>query len=130
MLAFENMGGPYISSVGKAMEFISYIDSPWLQMYADMGNLHAIEADVANELVMAKKHLIGVHIKDTVPGVIRDIPFGKGSTPFEEVFAALAENNYSGFFVVEMWNIKGEDNKQIIRNAMKFIDQKMMVSVK
>jgi L-ribulose-5-phosphate 3-epimerase len=128
MLAFENMGGPYIDTLGKAMEYVNSINSPWLQIYGDIGNLHAIKADVAYELTMAGKHLIGLHVKDTVPGVIRDIPFGEGSTPFEESFTALEKSGFSGFYVMEMWYRKGEDNIKIIKDAKNFIENKMAMT--
>jgi L-ribulose-5-phosphate 3-epimerase UlaE len=47
--------------------------------------------------------LVAVHVKDTVPSVVRGVPFGKGIVPFGEVFQALAEIGFHGPLTVEMW---------------------------
>jgi len=125
ILAFETMGAPHISTIGKAMEYVSFINSPYLQVYADMGNLSAFQADVGYEIKIAKKHLVGMHIKDTKHEIFRDIPFGEGSTPFIEAFKALKKSNFKGFYVMEMWNIPGENNKEIISQAKRWVENKM-----
>lgn len=128
VLAFETMGAPYISTIGKAMEYVTYIDSPYLQVYADMGNLSAFHADVGYEITIAKKHLIGMHIKDTKSEIFRDIPFGEGTTPFKEAFTSLKKSNFKGFYVMEMWHIPGEDNGKIITDAKNWVEGKMKES--
>jgi L-ribulose-5-phosphate 3-epimerase UlaE len=39
MLALENVDGDDVASVNQAMIFVDALDSPWFQVYPDIGNL-------------------------------------------------------------------------------------------
>ena len=70
MLALENVDVPFVNSVEKAMRFVQVVNSPWFQIYPDMGNLAAAGYDPVSQLQLAKSHLVGVHVKDALPGVV------------------------------------------------------------
>lgn len=103
MLGLENVDNPYLESVEKGLRLVKELDSPWFQLYPDMANLAAAGYHPPEELLLAKGHLIGVHFKDGLPGVIRGVPFEKGIVPFAETFEALAQVGFCGPMGVEMW---------------------------
>jgi L-ribulose-5-phosphate 3-epimerase len=103
MLGLENVDNPYLESVEKGLRLIHEINSPWLQLYSDMANLAAAGYHPPDQLLLAKGHLVGVHVKDGLPGVIRGVPFEKGIVPFVETFQSLARIGFCGLLGVEMW---------------------------
>jgi L-ribulose-5-phosphate 3-epimerase len=104
MLALENTDLEFVDSVDRGLRLLETINSPWLQLYPDMGNLAAAGYDPAEQLRRAAGHLVAVHVKDTTPGVVRGVPFEEGIVPFEEVFQSLAETGFWGPMTVEMWS--------------------------
>lgn len=103
MLALENVDVEFINSVEKIMVLVQAVDSPWLNVYPDIGNLAAAGNDPVSQLRFAEGHLVAVHVKDAVPGVYRGVVFERGNVPFKEVFRVLAEIGFWGPMVVEMW---------------------------
>jgi L-ribulose-5-phosphate 3-epimerase len=104
MLGLENVDTELVDSVTKAMHYVQEIDSPWLQLVADMGNLAAAGYDPAAELRRGRGHLVGIHVKDTLLGVYRGVPFEQGIVPFDRAFDALSEIGFRGSLTVEMWS--------------------------
>lgn len=103
MLALENVDVETVNSIDKALRFVREVNSPWLNVYPDMGNLVAAGYDPVEQLKLAKEYLVGVHVKDALPGEVRGVMFEKGTVPFDDVFQTLAELDFSGPMVVEMW---------------------------
>ncbi len=103
MLALETMDVGGFCGMDDMLSLLKEIDSPYLKCYADIGNLAATGHDAARELRKGKGYIVGVHLKDTLPGICRDVPFGQGAVNFEEGLRALFETGYRGFFVAEMW---------------------------
>ena len=67
-LAIENMGVPFMDSICKVMNYVNQFNSPWLQVYADIGNSTAMGHDVVADIATARGHIAAMHIKDTTPG--------------------------------------------------------------
>jgi L-ribulose-5-phosphate 3-epimerase UlaE len=103
MLGLENLDTPFVDSLGKALTIINEINSPWLQLYPDIGNLTAAGHFAPEELALAKGKVLGIHVKDALPQVIRGVPFEKGIVPFQDSFRALADIGFWGMLGVEMW---------------------------
>jgi L-ribulose-5-phosphate 3-epimerase len=103
MLGLENMDTPFVASVRQAMRIVKTLDSPWLHLYPDMGNLAAAGYHPPDELALAKGHLLAIHVKDAQPSITRGIPFGEGIVPFVETFKTLARLNFCGPLGVELW---------------------------
>lgn len=125
MLGLETMDGENVTSVESAMQIISEVNSPWLQVYPDVGNLAANGLDVSEELRLGAGRIVGVHLKDTRPGEYRRVPFGEGIVPFSEVFQALNETGYQGGYLVEMWNDGALDAFDTIINARVWLEAQM-----
>jgi L-ribulose-5-phosphate 3-epimerase UlaE len=103
MLGLENLDTPFVDSIAKGLAVTGTINSPWLHLYPDIGNLAAAGYYPPDEVALAKGQLLGLHVKDALPRVIRGVPFGKGIVPFEEAFHALALSGFWGIIGVEMW---------------------------
>ena len=88
VLGFETMETPFMDTVEKAMEYVNKIDNAYLGIYPDIGNLKNASllygTSVNEDLKKGKGHLFAAHLKETVPGKYREIPFGTGHTEFRE----------------------------------------------
>jgi predicted hexulose-6-phosphate isomerase len=106
-LAFETMETPFMDTVAKAVRWVERTASPWLQMYPDVGNLTnaAVKygGDVIADMRAGAGHIASCHLKETTPGVYREVPFGAGHVDFP----AVAQAAYSlgvRMFVAEFWH--------------------------
>ena len=125
MLALENVDGHDVASVTQAMVFVNAFNSPWFQIYPDIGNLSEHGLDVCAELELARGHLVGVHVKDTRPGEPRRVPFGAGTVPFVAAFQKLAEMNFIGPILLEMWNYDSPDSLRIVQESRQWVMARM-----
>jgi len=125
MLGLENLDTPFVENASQGLAIIDAINSPWLQLYLDMGNLAAAGYSPPDELRLAKGKLLGIHVKDAAPKVIRGIPFGEGIVPFRETFKALAEIGFWGMLGVEMWGYMHPDVDPIesAASARRYVDR-------
>lgn len=106
VLGFETMETEFMNTVEKAMHYVSRVNSPYLQVYPDIGNItnaaKRYGRDVLNDLRTGEGHLVAMHLKETVPGVFREVPFGTGHVDFESAIQAawaLGVRRY----VAEFW---------------------------
>lgn len=125
MLALENVDCPFIDSIEKAMRFVRSVDSPWFQLYPDIGNLTAVGKDVQSELRAGGRHIVGVHVKDTRAQEFRRVPLGEGCVNFEAAFRTLKELDFRGPLTVEMWNDAAADPAAVIAEARRWLGAKL-----
>ena len=104
MLAVENIDTPDVASISECLTLRDELDSPWFQIYPDVGNFAVHRLDVLAELALVSGSAVGLHLKDARPGEPRRVPFGQGAVPFDLVFAALGRSAYEGPLTLEMWN--------------------------
>lgn len=126
MLGFETMETPFMDTVAKAMHYVQEIPSPYLGVYPDVGNLTNAallyahdKSDVARDMEQGLGHVVAVHLKETVPGKYREIPFGTGHVNF----AAVTKKAYHmgvRRYVAELWDTGG-DWQQAIAHASTFL---------
>lgn len=129
MLALENTEH-FVTSITQAMGYVRQLNSPWFQLYADVGNLYALGFDATAELEAGSGHIAGVHIKDVLPGEFRHIPFGKGMVPFERVFRKLWESGFHGPIMLEMWANAGDNALQAASDARQWVWARMEQSLR
>jgi len=110
MLALENVDCEFADSLDKVMVYVKDINSPWLQIYPDIGNLVAMNQKVEKQLATYANHIVAVHVKDTKQGIVRNVNFGEGIVDFISVFNILKSISYNGPLLLEMW----DDKKKII----------------
>ena len=126
MLGFETMETPFMDTVGKAMHYVNIVNSPYLGVYPDVGNITnsslLYKTDVLDDLKSGKGHIFAVHLKETVPGKYREIPYGTGHVDFEKVIKTSWDLGVRRF-VTEFWYVKGvtEDWKAELDKANSFI---------
>jgi len=115
ILAFETMETPFMDTVEKAMYYVTEINSPYLQIYPDLGNLtNAAKLyghSVCEDMQVGNGHIVALHLKETLPGKYRDIPYGTGHTNFAEGIE-IAHRLGVRRFVGEFWD-NGEYEAQI-----------------
>lgn len=106
LLGFETMETEFMNTVEKAMKYVALVDSPYLQIYPDIGNLTnaavMYQQDIYDDMALGKGHLIAMHLKETVPGKFREIPFGEGHVDFEKAVKKAWELNVRRY-VTEFW---------------------------
>ncbi len=107
IIAFETMETPFMNTVEKAMAYVTEINSPYLQIYPDIGNItNAAEADGHDlwmDLRSGRGHIVAMHLKETLPGVFRNMMYGEGHVDFRK---AIDEAWHLGVrrYVTEFWD--------------------------
>ena len=128
MLGFETMETPFMDNVKKAMEYVKLVDSPYLGVYPDSGNITnaalLYNDDVTEDLKRGKGHIVAVHLKETVPGKYREIPFGTGHVDFENVIKTSWELGVRRY-VAEFWYLDGQDYKAELKKASQFMRSRL-----
>lgn len=120
LLGFETMDTEFLNTVEKGMKYVDIVDSPYLNMYPDIGNLKnaaiMYNKDVNEDIKKGKNKIIAAHLKETIPGHDRGIPFGEGHTEFLKNIVLL-KNMGVRYFNGEFW-CEGDDwiNKGIESN--------------
>jgi len=148
ILAFETMETPFMDTVEKAMIYVSEINSPYLQVYPDLGNLtnaalaygrynaealvagkgrdtpgrakaatsrntsdSAVSLNVSADMEAGRGHIAAMHLKETKPGIYRDVPYGTGHVGFLSGIKAAWRQGVRRF-VGEFWD-NGDYKAQI-----------------
>lgn len=106
LLGFETMETPFMDTVEKAMHYVHAIHSPYLGVYPDLGNLTNAEKQygtpVCADLQTGSGHLLALHLKETIPGVYREVPFGTGHVDFAAGIQKVWDLGVRRF-VTELW---------------------------
>ncbi|MBN2604629.1 MAG: L-ribulose-5-phosphate 3-epimerase [Bacilli bacterium] len=103
MLSIEIMDTPFIGTIIKGLQFVKEINSPFLTLYPDLGNLSRWSDNPSKELELGFDYISAIHLKDTNPGIFKCVPFGAGTVDFPTLFGTLQELNYQKNFLIEMW---------------------------
>ncbi len=125
MLALETMENDLMDSITKAKAFVDSIQSPWLKIYPDLGNLYATGQDIESEFRLGMQDIVSIHLKDTLPGIVREIPFGSGNVDFVSFFRLMEQEHYSGLYVAEMWTDETQESIRAAKDARKFLADKL-----
>lgn len=120
VIGLETMENSFMNTVWKAMYYVRQIDSMYLNIYPDVGNMkNAAVADGHSEvldLLAGKGHIAAVHLKETKPGVFREIPYGEGHVNFREMIEAAWSIGIRKY-VTEFWYKGSECWKEDLANA-------------
>ncbi len=125
MLGIENVDGTDVTSISAAVDVLMEVDSVYLQLYPDIGNLAEQGLDVVAELAAGRGRMLALHVKDTRPGEPRKVPMGEGTVPWERAFAELARQDWSGRIMVEMWNELEADPVGLSTQARAFVEERL-----
>lgn len=134
LLGFETMETPFMDTTAKAMKYVLQINSPYLGVYPDIGNLKnaavVYGTDVVDDLQTGKGHIYAAHLKETRPGVYRNMAFGSGGhTEYNRCIEELW-NQGVRMFTGEFWYLGNETYEKDIRDAACFLRGKIDSFVK
>jgi predicted hexulose-6-phosphate isomerase len=128
LLGFETMETPFMDTVEKAMAHVARVNSPYLGVYPDVGNLtnaaRLYGTDVLADLRTGAGHILAAHLKETEPGRYRDMDFGTGHTDYAPAVALLYAQGVR-MFTGEFWYLGQEDWRGMVRNAAAFLREKI-----
>ena len=106
LMGFETMETDFMNTVWKSMYYVDAVGSPYLGVYPDSGNLTnaavASGGSVTDDLYAGRGHIVALHLKETVPGVFREVPFLTGHVDFPAVIAKAWQLGIRRY-VTEMW---------------------------
>lgn len=124
ILAFETMETEFINTVGKANQWIVQMDSPYLQIYPDIGNItnaaKVYGTNVLEDLRSGAGHICALHLKETVPNVFREVPYGTGHVDFPNAIATAYELGVR-LFVGEFWHLGEENWPEVLKDNNLFL---------
>ena len=117
LVGFETMENNFMNTTGKAVQYVNMVDSAYLKIYPDAGNITnaAVENqhDVCEDLSLGKGKLIALHLKETKPGIFREVPFLTGHVQFEKIINTAWDLGVRRY-VTELWDVGKENWKEDI----------------
>lgn len=124
LMGFETMETAFMDTVEKAMEYVRVVNHPHLNVFPDIGNLTNASklygTSVVEDLKKGSGHIIAAHLKETIPGHYREIPFGTGHTEYREDLQELKSQGVR-MFTGEFWYTGQDDWKDICKAANDFL---------
>lgn len=124
VLGFETMETEFINTVEKAVGWVQAMHSPYLQVYPDIGNLTNASlqygTDVLDDLAKGAGHIAAVHLKETVPGIYREVPYGTGHVNFLKDTTKSFELGVR-MFVGEFWYTGQENWREVLKQNNAFL---------
>ena len=112
LMGFETMETEFMNTVWKSMYYVDAVGSPYLGVYPDSGNLTnaalSSGGSVLDDLWSGRGHIVALHLKETVPGVFREVPFLTGHVDFKAVIAKAWSMGIRRY-VTEMWYVGNDD---------------------
>lgn len=127
-MGIENVDGTDVTSIRKAMEFVNAVDSPYLQVYPDLGNIAEQGLDPAVELAAGQGHMVAMHAKDVRRGEPRRVGMGDGIVDWDLSFQLLRRQRWSGRLMIEMWNDDAPDSLDQCAAARTFIEDRAVAA--
>lgn len=128
ILGFETMETPFMDTVTKAMDYVQKINSPYLGVYPDCGNLNNASilygSDLYEDMEVGAGHIFALHLKETKPGIYRNMLFGQGEVDFDRVIEK-AKNLGINRFVTEFWYLGNENYLEDVKFQNSFIREKL-----
>lgn len=127
VMGFETMETEFMNTVEKSMKYVTLINSPYLGVYPDTGNIKnasvTYQTDVLSDMECGRGHLVAVHLKETVPGKFREIPYGTGHVDFQAMIKKAWELGVRRY-VTEFWftgNDQWEEDLHFANHMMREI---------
>lgn len=123
LMGFETMETDFMNTVQKAMYYVNRVNSSYLGVYPDLGNItnaaKIVQKDVVEDILCGLGHFVAMHLKETKPGVFREVPFRSGHVDFITGIQAAWKVGIRRF-VTECWYVGNERWKEELKetNAM------------
>ncbi|HAM62222.1 MAG: L-ribulose-5-phosphate 4-epimerase [Firmicutes bacterium GWF2_51_9] len=124
LLGFETMETPFMDTVSKAMAVVRAVDSPYLNVYPDLGNCtnaaKLYRTELVDDLHSGQGRIVAVHIKETVVGKYREIPFGKGHVDFKNALKTCMDLGVR-MYVAEFWYDSTTEANDVLKSNHDFL---------
>lgn len=124
MLGFETMETPFMNTVEKSMKYVSAMQSPYLGVYPDIGNIKnaslLYDTKVSDDIEIGRGHIVAAHFKETLPGIYRELTLGSGHSEFKENASQFYRLGVR-LFVGEFWCVGQENWKEICTTSCAFL---------
>lgn len=128
LLGFETMETPFMDTVEKSLFYVNKIQSPYLGIYPDIGNLKNASllygVSVHDDLMKGASHIVAAHLKETIPNHYREIAFGTGHSEYIDNIQVL-KNIGVRTFVGEFWFTKNSDWQKVCEDGASFLRSKL-----
>ncbi len=115
VMGFETMETDFMNTVEKSMHYVNKNQSPYLHVYPDCGNITNAAVsqggNVLDDMDTGRGHMVAMHLKETKPGIFRDMLFGEGDVDFESIISKAWEHGIRRY-VTEFWYLGTEDWKK------------------
>lgn len=121
---FETMEIPFMNTISKARVVCEKINSPYCLIYPDLGNITNAaltdNKDVLEDIKSGLGYMVAAHLKETKPGIFREVEFGEGHVDFENGISALWANGVR-FYGVEFWYSDKTDYRERLLHNRNFV---------
>lgn len=126
IIGLENAEMEMADSITKVKRFIDKINSPFLKIYADIGNsTNAYDGKINNileDIKTGNNDIVAVHLKDNRPNEFRHVLFGEGRVDFDaclEVLKGYSVDTYvAELFESQNWEENLTYTKQFLENKL------------
>lgn len=132
VLAFETMDTQFAGTISKCLNFVNQLNSPYIFIYPDIGNLSQFSNDIRSELELGKNKIVAFHFKDTLQDKFKLVPFGVGNVDFVKILKIIKDLKINSPIMIEMWSSNDENetidqNIKFISDAKKFYDNQWKI---
>lgn len=128
IMGFETMETEFLNTCTKAMKYVNSINSPYLGVYPDVGNLtnacRIYNVSIEKDIHEAKGHIFAAHLKEIVEGKYREIPFGTGDTQYDPALQELKAQAVNRF-TAEFWYIGSQTWEEDLAFANQYLRNKI-----
>lgn len=116
-IGIETMENEFTNTTAKVMYYVELVNSPYLQVYPDTGNITngnlLYNKNVCGDLRTGAGHVGAMHLKESKPGLFREIPHFTGHVDFENLIKTAWEMGVRRY-VTELWDTGKKDWKEDI----------------
>jgi len=128
LLGFETMETPFMDTVTKAMHYVNMINSPYLNVYPDLGNLtnasRIYQKPIDLDIYTGNGKIIAAHLKEVIEGHYREIPFGTGDTEYDLAINILQKMGVR-LYTAEFWYVGNEKWQEDLIFANHYLRDKL-----
>lgn len=128
ILGFETMETPFMDTVKKSMHFVNLINSPYLNVYPDIGNLtnanRKYNTSIEFDILSGKGKIVAAHLKEIKEGHYREIPFGDGDTQYDLSIKTLHDLDVR-IFTGEFWYTGNKEWLCDLKYANQYLREKI-----
>ena len=125
MTGIENAEKEFCYSVRQARELADAADSPFIGVYADMGNsANSVNGDTEASMAdirCGEGRIFSMHVKDTVPGEYRFTPYGEGHVNFDRAISLAKELKVRLFTAELFYRPEAGEPEAVAKWVNKFI---------